>query len=79
MSKSVNEAYQLLENMALNNCQWPCKRVAPMKPIKVHELDVFNNLVVQVSLLTKKLKFTQLQNAQAATNVIQTCPPSCDF
>ena len=29
MSKSANEAYQLLENMALNNCQWPSERVTP--------------------------------------------------
>ena len=28
LSKSVNEAYQLLENMALNNCKWPSERVA---------------------------------------------------
>ena len=55
MSKSANEAYQLLENMALNNCQWLSERVAVKKPVEVHELDVSNNLVVQVLLLTKQL------------------------
>ena len=63
MSKSANDAYQLLENMALNNCQWPRERVTPKKPSGVHELDVFNNLAVQVLLLTKQLQSTQLQNA----------------
>ena len=58
MSKSTNEAYQLLENMAFNNCQWPSERVTPKKPDGVHKLDVFNNLTVQVSLLTKKLQST---------------------
>ena len=46
MSKSANEAYQLLEDMALNNFQWPSERETPKKLGGVHELDVFNNLVV---------------------------------
>ena len=63
MSKSTNDAYQFLEKMALNYCQWPSERVTPKKPIRVHELDVFKNLAVQVSSLTKQLQSTQLQNA----------------
>ena len=55
MSKSINEAYQFLEDMALNNYQWPNERERTKKPSGVHELDVFNNLAVQVLLLTKKL------------------------
>ena len=55
MNKSANEAYQLLENMALNNFQWLSERVALKKPVEVHELDVSNNLVVQVLFLTKQL------------------------
>ena len=55
------EAYQLLEDMALNNCQWLSERATPKKLSGVHELDVFNNLDVQVSLLTKQLQSTQLQ------------------
>ena len=65
--------------MDLNNCQWLSERVAPKKPAGVHELDVFNNLAVQVSLLKKQLQSTQLKNAQAVKNVIQAPPPSCDF
>ena len=55
MSKSANEEYQLLEDMALNNFQWPSEREIPNKSSGVHELDVLNNLVVQVSFLTKQL------------------------
>ena len=44
MSKSANEAYQLPENMALNNYQWPNKRVTPKKPSSMYEIDVFSNL-----------------------------------
>ena len=58
MSKSANEVYQLLEDMALNNCQWSNERAAPKKLSGVHELDVFNNIAVQVLFLTKKLQST---------------------
>ena len=43
MSKSANDAYQLLQNMALDNFQWPSERVTPRKLGGVHEIDVFNN------------------------------------
>ena len=79
MSKSANEAYQLLEDMALNNSQWPNERATPTKPSGVHELDIFNNLSFQVLLLTKHLQSTQLQSAQAMANVIQGPTLSCDF
>ena len=79
MSKSPNEAYHLLENMALNNFQWLSERVTPNRPGGVHKLDVFNNLAVQVSFLTKQLQSTQLQNAQVVKTMIQVPTPSCDF
>ena len=60
MSKIANEAYQLLEDMALNNFQWLNEIATLTKLSGVHELDVFNNLAVQVSLLTKQLQSTQL-------------------
>ena len=39
MGKNEVEAYQILENIALNNCQWPIERVTPKKLVRVHELD----------------------------------------
>ena len=55
MRKSEDEVYQLLENMAINNSQWPSEQVAPKKPTGMHDIDVFSNLLARVSLLTKKL------------------------
>ena len=76
MRKSAKEAYKLFEDMALNNCQWPSEIAAPRKPSGVHELDVFNNLEIQLSLITKKLQSTQLKNTQAMANVIQGAIPT---
>ena len=36
MSKSANEAYKLLEDMALNNYQWSSERATPKKMSGVH-------------------------------------------
>ena len=39
LGKNEVEAFQILENIALKNYQWPTKRVAPKKLAKVHELE----------------------------------------
>ena len=44
MRKNEVEAYQILENIALNDCQWPIERIAPKKPVGVFNLDLFTNL-----------------------------------
>ena len=44
MGKNEVEAYQFLENIALNNCHWPVERVAPKKQARVYDLDVFYKL-----------------------------------
>ena len=43
MRKSEDEAYQLLENMAINNCQWPSEKATPKKSTGMYEVDVFSN------------------------------------
>ena len=48
MSKSENETYKSLEDMALNNYQWPSEKAEPKKPSGVHELHVFKTLAIQV-------------------------------
>lgn len=65
--------------MTLNNCQWPNERSTPKKPVCMYEINVFSNLVAQVSLLAKQLQATQLLNTQACTNVVQSYFPSCEF
>ena len=53
----------------MNNNQLPKDRVVVRKIEGGLDLDVFKNLVAQVSLLTK-----QLQKQQGAVNVIQMNP-----
>ena len=59
MGKNEVEAYQILENIALNDCQWPVERVAPKKTAGMFDLDMFTNLSTQVSTLSKKLQTSQ--------------------
>ena len=59
MGKNEMEAYQILENIALNDCQWLVERVAPKKPSGVFDLDMFTNLSAQVSTLSKQLQVSQ--------------------
>ena len=56
MGKNEVEAYQILENIALNNCQWLVERVTLKKQVRAYDLDVFANLAAQVSTLSKKLQ-----------------------
>ena len=65
--------------MAINDCQWPSERATSKKSTGMYEVDVFSNLAAQVSLLTKQLKATQLQNMQVSTNEVQACAFLCEF
>ncbi|XP_062089489.1 uncharacterized protein LOC133796024 [Humulus lupulus] len=66
MSKSANETYELLEEMAMNNYQWPSERDRHKKVVGMHELDVIIALTAQVASLIK-----QLQQNFMATQVMQ--------
>ena len=49
LSKSYNEAYEILERIANNNYQWPLTRqVAAIGAAGVHNVDVLTALSVQV-------------------------------
>ena len=47
MGKNEVEAYQILENIALNDYQWPVERVARKKPAGVFDLDMFTKLLLK--------------------------------
>ncbi|XP_062119231.1 uncharacterized protein LOC133832979 [Humulus lupulus] len=68
MSKSANEAYDLLEEMAMNNYQWPSERETNKKVAGVHELDAISMFSSQVATLTKQL---QQNNIHAQAPVMQ--------
>ncbi|WRX15315.1 Retrotransposon gag domain - like 10 [Theobroma cacao] len=52
-SKSIDEAYDLLEEMASNNYQWPSERLGTRKIARVHELNVM--ILYLHDWLTKKI------------------------
>ena len=71
ISKSHDDAYNLLEEMVMNNYQWPNERSIQKKIVGVHEIDAITALTAHVHSLTQQLKATQL-----TTNVIHT---TCEF
>ncbi|XP_062113074.1 uncharacterized protein LOC133824222 [Humulus lupulus] len=57
MSKGADEAYELLEEMAMNNYQWPAERDTSQRKVAgVYEFDVITALTAQVASLTKQLQ-----------------------
>ena len=74
MGKNIENAYELLKEMARNAYRWPFKCNAPKKTLGVYELDVFIALSSQVTSLFKQLS---LWIAQA--NVIITLIEACDL
>ena len=56
MSKTLEDAYNLLETMASNNYQWHGEWSAPKKVAGMHEVDSWNLLNAKIDMLTKKLE-----------------------
>ena len=77
MGKNEVETYQNLENIALNDCQWPVERVAPKKPSGVFDLDMFTNLSAQVSTLSKQLQASQQLGSQLSMHKVEESPLAC--
>ena len=78
MGRNEVEAYQILENMTLNNCQWLIEIVAPKKQVGAYDLDVFTNLAAQVSTLSNQLQAAQQKGSQESAHMVEESPPSCD-
>ena len=77
MGENEVEAYQILENTALNDCQWPVERVAPNKIVGVFDLDMFTNLSAQVSTLSKKVQATQQLGSQLSAHKVEESQLAC--
>ena len=56
MSKTPDDAFNLLETMASNNYQWHGDRSGPRKVAGMHEVDNWNLLNAKIDMLTKKLE-----------------------
>ena len=78
MRKNEVEAYQILENTALNECQWPVEIATPKKPAGVFDLDIFTNLSAQVSTLSKQLQASQKVGSQVSVHKVEESPPACE-
>ena len=78
IGKNEVEAYQILENIALNYYQWPVERVAPKKPARVFNLDMFTNLSTQASTLSKKLQASQQLGSQLSMHKVEESPVTCE-
>ncbi|KAK4263289.1 hypothetical protein QN277_028724 [Acacia crassicarpa] len=67
LMKSYDEAYNLLERMAINSHQWQTDRSTPSRTIAgIHELDAMTALTTQVSTLTNVVKGLTLPPTQLA-------------
>ena len=75
MKKTMDQAYEILEDAATNTNQWPRDKITPVKAIGRTDNGVLNNLVTHVAQLTK-----QLTRQQGAAYSIQTNPwELCEF
>ena len=75
MKKTMDQAYEILEDAATNTNQWPTDRITPVKAVSDTDNEVLNNLVTHVAQLIK-----QLTRHQGTANSIQTNPwELCEF
>ena len=63
MKKSANDAYDLLEEMALNDQQWPNDRNGMRRVAGVNEMYILTKMEAQIELLTKELMSRRLDGS----------------
>ena len=68
MSKTHEAAYELLEELASNNYQWPIEKTMLRKTAGVLELDSITSLVAQMATLSQQLGKMNVNAIQ--TNVV---------
>ncbi|XP_017976463.1 PREDICTED: uncharacterized protein LOC108661979 [Theobroma cacao] len=77
MSKNVADAYNLLEEMASNNYQWPSERSCSRKATGAYEIDALGNLIAQVAAqvaaLSKKFDTLRVHAVQNSLIVCEMC------
>ena len=75
MKKTMDQAYEILEDAATNTNQWPREMTTSVKAVGGTNNEVLNNLVTHVVQLTK-----QLTRQQGIANANQTSPwELCEF
>ena len=73
MSKTEEEAYNLIEEMALNNYQWSSERGQSKRVGGTYGIDTLTLLIAKLDAMTQKLD-------KVNVNVVNSCvpSPSCD-
>jgi len=73
MSKTEEEAYNLIEEMALNNHQWLGERGQPKRVGGKYDIDARPLLIAKMDAMTQKLD-------KLHVNAVNSCAPSpsCD-
>ena len=75
MKKTIDQAYEILEDAVTNTNQWPRDRITLVKAASGTDNEVLSNLVNHVAQLTK-----QLTRQQGTANAIHTSPwELCEF
>ena len=69
MKKTIDQAYEILEDTATNTNQWPRDRSVPKKTLAGADTMVLGNLLNHVAQLTR-----QLHKQQGTVNAIQNNP-----
>ena len=69
MKKTMDQAYEILEDATTNNNQWPRDRITLVKVVGGADNEVLINLVTHVTQLTK-----QHTKQQGTVNAVQTSP-----
>ncbi|XP_040996048.1 uncharacterized protein LOC121242223 [Juglans microcarpa x Juglans regia] len=70
MSKTVEGATYLLEEMALNNYQWPTERTMTKKVVRIHELEPLVALSAQVANLSHQISVLTTQRIPQSTEYV---------
>ena len=71
MKKSANDAYDLLEDLALNDQQWPNARNNMRRVAGVNESKVLAKIETQMELLTREVMRTRLDGNSMHASVNQ--------
>ena len=75
MKKTTDQAYEILEDAAINTNQWPREKATPVNAVGGTDNEVLNNLVNHVAQLTKQLN-RQQGTANSELNRGMQCHPS---
>ena len=78
MRKNEVEVYQILQNIALNDCQWLVNKAAPKKPAELFDLNMFTNMSAQLFTLSKQLQASQQLGSQVSVHKVDESPPTCE-